>query len=55
MRFEQTVGRLRRDPKAKLADLSAEVGYADQAHLSREVRALAGVPLTNLLAAAGQP
>jgi AraC-like DNA-binding protein len=31
------------------ADVSAVAGYADQAHLSREVRALAGVPLTVLI------
>jgi len=31
------------------AAVSAEAGYADQAHLAREVRALAGVPLTALL------
>ncbi|MFI7060787.1 helix-turn-helix domain-containing protein [Kribbella sp. NPDC050124] len=42
MRFEQAVGRLRRDPKAKLADLSAELGYADQAHLTREWNTIAG-------------
>jgi AraC-like DNA-binding protein len=32
------------------ACVSAEAGYADQAHLAREVRALAGVPLTEVLA-----
>jgi AraC-like DNA-binding protein len=32
------------------ATTAVTVGYADQAHLSREVRALAGVPLTELLA-----
>jgi AraC-like DNA-binding protein len=31
------------------ADVSATVGYADQAHLAREVKALAGVPLTVLI------
>ncbi|MGH4001417.1 MAG: helix-turn-helix domain-containing protein, partial [Pseudonocardiaceae bacterium] len=28
---------------------AARVGYADQAHLAREVRALAGVPLSQLV------
>jgi AraC-like DNA-binding protein len=31
------------------ARLAADTGYADQAHLAREVRALAGVPLRELL------
>jgi AraC-like DNA-binding protein len=33
----------------RLADVAAVVGYADQAHLARETRRLAGVPLTDLL------
>ncbi|KAB8163305.1 helix-turn-helix domain-containing protein [Streptomyces sp. 3MP-14] len=33
-----------------LARVAAEAGYADQAHLSREFRALAGVPVSRLLA-----
>lgn len=32
---------------------AARTGYADQAHLAREVRALAGVPLSQLLTANG--
>jgi AraC-like DNA-binding protein len=32
-----------------LADVAFRAGYADQAHLAREVRALAGVPVTQLL------
>jgi AraC-like DNA-binding protein len=31
------------------AEVSADAGYADQAHLAREVRAMAGVPLGQLL------
>jgi AraC-like DNA-binding protein len=42
MRFDQAVGRLKRDPKTRLADLSADLGYADQAHLTREWNAIAG-------------
>jgi AraC-like DNA-binding protein len=34
---------------ASLATLALEAGYADQAHLTREVRRLAGVPPTSLL------
>lgn len=33
------------------ADVAAVAGYADQAHLSREVRALAGLPLSELVGA----
>jgi AraC-like DNA-binding protein len=42
MRFEQAVRRLKRSPGTRLADLAADLGYADQAHLSREWNALAG-------------
>ena len=42
LRFERAVGRLRRQPTIRLAELSAESGYADQAHLTREWQAIAG-------------
>jgi AraC-like DNA-binding protein len=34
---------------APFGRVAADIGYADQAHLAREVRSLAGVPLTRLL------
>lgn len=37
-----------------LAGVAIRAGYADQAHMARDVRALAGVPLTYLLAEANQ-
>jgi AraC-like DNA-binding protein len=33
------------------ADVAATIGYADQAHLARDVRALSGVTLAELLSA----
>ena len=47
LRLQRAVALARRgDP---FAAVSAMAGYADQAHLSREVRELTGVPLTALL------
>lgn len=42
---------------APFARVAADAGYADQPHLAREVRALAGLPLSELLASqdAGAP
>ena len=42
-RFERSVDAAR-DPRRRLADVAAECGYADQAHLAREWRDLAGRP-----------
>ncbi|KAA2261319.1 helix-turn-helix transcriptional regulator [Solihabitans fulvus] len=43
LRFHRAVALARSG--TPFADVAASTGYADQAHLSREVRALAGVPL----------
>jgi AraC-like DNA-binding protein len=54
MRFRQWLDRVQamaRDQR-RLVDLAAEAGYADQAHLTREVTRLAGHPPTALLAEA---
>jgi len=48
IRFQRAL-RAARTPGADLAELAYRHGYADQSHLSREVRALAGVPLTTLV------
>jgi AraC-like DNA-binding protein len=42
MRFEQVRNRLWQDPAASLAGLAHELGYTDQAHLSREFRRYSG-------------
>jgi AraC-like DNA-binding protein len=42
-------------PQPSLARLAADAGYADQAHLAREVRRLAGLPPSELLAAGAGP
>jgi AraC-like DNA-binding protein len=47
LRFQRAVA-LARGGRA-FAQVSAVAGYADQAHLSREVKALAGVPLRALI------
>ena len=53
----KTLGRILRMNRAldmaragsAFAEVAARAGYADQAHLSREVRAMAGVPLSALI------
>ncbi len=41
-RLQEAAERLRTVPDADLAELAAELGYADQAHLSRDFRAVLG-------------
>lgn len=53
LRFDRAVRMARAG--TRFADVAAETGYADQAHLSREVAALAGVPLSVLLGRPGGP
>ncbi|NUT47284.1 MAG: helix-turn-helix domain-containing protein, partial [Saccharothrix sp.] len=47
LRFDRAVGLARTG--VPFADVAHRAGYADQAHLSREVRDLAGVPLGQLI------
>jgi AraC-like DNA-binding protein len=49
-RAKQTLIRHVHDDGYQLADLAADTGYFDQAHLAREFRALAGVPPSQWLA-----
>jgi AraC-like DNA-binding protein len=44
LRFDAAVRRLRSGRVTGWADLAASCGYADQAHLAREFRALSGSP-----------
>ncbi len=50
LRMQRALGLARRGQA--LAEVSATAGYADQAHLSRDVKALAGVPMRALLTTA---
>lgn len=43
LRFQRFQAMARRSPSASLAALAAEAGFADQAHLNREVRSLCGM------------
>jgi AraC-like DNA-binding protein len=53
LRFSSVVDRLRAAPGTPLAALAADAGYADQAHLTHEVRALSGLPPGRLRDALG--
>ncbi|MFE0459506.1 helix-turn-helix domain-containing protein [Kitasatospora sp. NPDC058965] len=53
IRFDRARRRLATARPGSLADLAADCGYADQAHLAREFRALAGCPPSRWLAEEG--
>jgi AraC-like DNA-binding protein len=55
VRFERLVGCVRGGPPQSWAARAAALGYCDQAHLSRDVRALAGMTPTELAAFLGAP
>jgi AraC-like DNA-binding protein len=48
VRAQAALRRLAAEPSADLTALAAELGFADQAHLTREVRAVAGAAPTRL-------
>jgi len=50
LRLQRFMGLARRRPYAQLAELAAEAGYSDQAHLSRDCRTIGGQTPTELLA-----
>jgi AraC-like DNA-binding protein len=50
IRFDRTRRLLQARPEVRLADLAVGCGYADESHLDREFRALAGVPPRRWLA-----
>lgn len=50
LRFQRFLGVAERAPGADLASVAASVGYADQSHLTRECRRLAGRTPATLLA-----
>ncbi|MGH6927209.1 MAG: helix-turn-helix domain-containing protein, partial [Dongiaceae bacterium] len=43
LRFQQVLRLLRRPADARLAEMAVETGFADQAHMTREVRRLGGL------------
>lgn len=54
-RFDRVVKRLRAGDRGNLAGLAAELGYSDQAHLSREVRRFSSLSASALAVALEDP
>jgi AraC-like DNA-binding protein len=46
-RLQEAAQRVREDPEASLADIAVELGYADQAHLANDFRAVLGLTATH--------
>jgi AraC-like DNA-binding protein len=42
-RVQEVMRRMKESPQASLKELAAELGFADQAHMSREVKRITGV------------
>jgi AraC-like DNA-binding protein len=55
VRFRRFLALVSRRDAVSLADLAHSAGYADQAHLARECRALAGRTPAELVASDGSP
>ncbi|WAS97053.1 AraC family transcriptional regulator [Nannocystis punicea] len=53
VRFDHLVRRLKSGPSATWAELAAEFGFADQAHLTREIRGFTGITPTGARALIG--
>lgn len=51
-RLQEAAGRLRDEPGVALADVAADLGYADHAHLTRDFRAVLGITPTTYRRAA---
>ncbi|GAA2631028.1 helix-turn-helix domain-containing protein [Paractinoplanes durhamensis] len=45
-RLQEAAERLRKDPDTNLADVAADLGYSDHAHLANEFRAVLGLTLS---------
>lgn len=54
VRFDHLVRRIKSGPPGTWADLAAEFGFADQAHLTREIRGFTGVTPTGVRALLGE-
>ena len=50
-RLQEAAQRVRDDPEAPLADIAADLGYADQAHLANDFRSVLGFTATDYRAA----